>query len=413
MKKTSIWALTLTLIATAPFACTIKEASDEDSGGSNAGGQAGDGGSESKGGSTAKGGSSAKAGSSAKGGETSQGGSSAATGGTAAVGGTSAQGGSTSTSTVVRTVIEVDADITAPTTWTADHIYVLPSNATIDVSSTLTIQAGTIVKVKSGGYLAVSSTGTLLATGTATDHVTFTSIQDDVGGDTNGDGSATTTNPAPWRGVFVDGSGSSFTYIDYRYSTDGLELRGTNQSVTYSTFVSNDVALDAAGVDDPTKTTIQNNTFYGNQEPLVIAGGIAIDATNVFHNPADATKKNSFQSIRVTSDISNSVTWSNTEVAYAFAGTNATFDVTTSKVLTLAAGVAIKFGSGSSFSVAAGASIAGRDGATFTAYNDDTVLGDSDNTANSTATAAYWRGIYDSDTGAWLTGANIKFAESH
>ena len=83
--------------------------------------------------------------------------------------------------------------ISANATWEVGDLYVVTENLTILNGATITIEPGVIVKFASGKYLTINSGGTLNAIGSRTLPIVFTSIKDDVhGGDTNGDGAATT-----------------------------------------------------------------------------------------------------------------------------------------------------------------------------------------------------------------------------
>jgi hypothetical protein len=206
----------------------------------------------------------------------------------------------------------------------------------------------------------------------------------------------------------VDANSSQFDYVEFRYSDGGLILGGKNQSVKHSIFTFNTLALDAGNVADAPSTVITNDVFYANEHALQINGGTPIDATCVFHNSAKPTEVNTFQAIEVTTDVSDTVTWSNTEVAYAL--TAGTFYVSSPAALTLASGVALKFGAGDGMSVESGATLTGAATATFTAYTDDSVKGNADGAAV-TPTAAYWAGVYDAGTDTWLSGTNVLYAE--
>ena len=78
----------------------------------------------------------------------------------------------------------------------------------------LTVLAGTVVKSLPSTGLFVQ--GTLNAAGTKDNSVVFTSIkQDAYGGDSNGDGSATTPAAGNWYGLFLDGVGASASLLDH------------------------------------------------------------------------------------------------------------------------------------------------------------------------------------------------------
>ena len=78
-----------------------------------------------------------------------------------------------------RTVVDVDGDIDADTTWTCDNLYVLQDQIFV-TDATLTIEAGVVVHGGAGGdegenALVVTTTGSIDAVGTAADPIVFTS----------------------------------------------------------------------------------------------------------------------------------------------------------------------------------------------------------------------------------------------
>jgi len=80
---------------------------------------------------------------------------------------------------VVSTTVEVKADITANTTWTADKIYFLKGIINITSGATLTIEPGTLIKGDKAtkGTIVVNRGGKILAIGTADKPIVFTSNQ--------------------------------------------------------------------------------------------------------------------------------------------------------------------------------------------------------------------------------------------
>jgi len=95
--------------------------------------------------------------------------------------------------------VRVSGNITQNTTWFRST-YVVTGNVTVNEGVTLTVEPGTIVKFSANTELVVD--GTLSAQSTATDSIVFTSLRDDNhGGDTNGDSTATVPAPGDWNRI--------------------------------------------------------------------------------------------------------------------------------------------------------------------------------------------------------------------
>ncbi len=330
-------------------------------------------------------------------------------------------------------VVNVTSDISSPTTWTAGNVYVIQNY--ISVTSTLTIQPGTVIKLDAG-RLRVDGSGKILATGTAANRIVFTSLFDDTYcGDTNGDGSATTPTKGDWISIYLNGgTGNTFKYCDFLYAgkNDGaynncvyISVAGTSFEFDNCTFAntlsgSNSNAFVFHGgyyMIDATVSKFTNNAFYNNDRPIFIDIYYNFSTTNIFHNPANASQKNTRNGIWLQNDTNQgaTITFGVTEVPYVISAFFNGGGSGASDVVNINANVILKFADASAgISKSASRSVTLNASAVLTSIKDDTKGGDTNGDGNASSPATGdWDGFYNYNGTSWITGANIFFAKTH
>ena len=323
-------------------------------------------------------------------------------------------------------VVVITEDIDSNTTWEGEKIYVIKA-WDFYVIATLVIEPGAIIKFHptEGPYLVLGGTGTITANATADNPIIFTSYKDDShGGDTNGDGNATSPAPGDWNNINTNGlQGSVFSYCEFYYGGAGgydntLELYDSRATVTNCTFAHNKGngygALDAS--DARSATVITGNVFYDNEKPMYISTTFSVDDSNVFHNPADSSETNSNNGIFLwyPDNIGSHITWQETEAPFVIDDNQ--FWIETSGSLTLGNNVIIKFLPDSQL-VYEGSNLINHNGTGvfFTSYKDDARGGDTNGDGSATTPASGdWEGIYNNHiaVGDFETWANILY-DSH
>ena len=109
----------------------------------------------------------------------------------------------------------IASDLTGATAYPPGHY--VSGGVTVNAGAALTVLAGTVIKFATGVPIYVN--GTLSATGSQLAPVYFTDYRDDdAGGDTNGDGDASSPEAGWWIGILVeDGGAADLDYCRIHY----------------------------------------------------------------------------------------------------------------------------------------------------------------------------------------------------
>jgi protein-disulfide isomerase len=196
--------------------------------------------------------------------------------------------GSTSTRNVLNGFIINGNPMTTNLTLGDTIPYIIASAVTVSSTKTLTINPGVITKLDSS-QSALIVDGTLNVKGTtSTNPIYFTSTKDDsVGGDTNGDGTATSPAPGDWKTIQLDGgSSSTLNYAIVRYGGPFV-------------FLSNADIYMGGGKLTVWHSTIASSSNYGIQ---VVSGTVTV-ASSTLQNDGTTTTLSIFNSTNMTSSV--------------------------------------------------------------------------------------------------------------
>lgn len=125
-------------------------------------------------------------------------------------------------------VVDVSAEgivISEDTTWGGEDVIVIDNGSGIVINSgaTLTIESGTIIKFGQNNNIVILD-GSLVVPGNGGEFAVFTSLKDDsVGGDTNGDGDATSPSLGDWGYILTSNANAniSLNYTKISYAGGG------------------------------------------------------------------------------------------------------------------------------------------------------------------------------------------------
>jgi len=316
-------------------------------------------------------------------------------------------------------------------TWTkAGGPYVINNSVWVNAGATLTLEPGVIIKMNRDTLIGVF--GGLVAGGTSAEPIYFTDLRDDtVGGDTNGDGSATGPAPGGWNGiVIVSGGTAILDYVVVRYGGPkipesnnpgyyhlyaNIQKRGSGSvSITNST-ISDSEAYGIQIENTSDAQTISGNTIERNGDAgiyLRAAGsGVMISENTIRDNGSygidmyagtlpvlshNGISGNATGPTVVEGKISADVTWTKAGNPYVVGS----IEVAANATLTLEPGVMIKFARDGGFYVSGGLQAAGTstEPIYFTDLRDDAAGGDTNGDGPATApTPGGWDAIYLGD----------------
>ncbi len=179
--------------------------------------------------------------------------------------------------TDLRYLVEAESGtLSASEDWLGAWTYHVTGELSIPAGVTLTIDPGAVVKFGSGVGIDVLPGGTLIADGTVAQPIIFTSIKDDAnGGDTNGDGSATSPAAGDWNQILVQGS-ATFDHVWVLYGSgigqtgmNGGAIHNAGGALSFSNSILSQALYDGLDTYGGGSAVISNSLFTDTNRAVV------------------------------------------------------------------------------------------------------------------------------------------------
>ena len=183
--------------------------------------------------------------------------------------------------------------------WNLEYLpipYVFLSSFTVQNSGVLTIASGNAMKCNSWIYV----DGVLNAVATKNQNITFTTDRDDnVGGDTNADGTATSPTRASWGGIYFRAGSIAAQCVLRRCNVNfggsgnrgGIVIENASPTIDSCSLSNNYYGAEMTGVSKPVFT---NNTMASSQ---VVPIAMSFDSYPVFSNNTFSFSDNQYDAI--------------------------------------------------------------------------------------------------------------------